>query len=216
MNIDITHDIAVATPLKALNEVRQGEPLPPEFGPRPHHGCLHQLFEAAAREWPNAVAIDVPRGRARPARLLVTDSEAIALLTDASGQDGVGHAAWLRSTEATSSRDFISRAPQRTSKSTSNHFERRERRGCAEDAGDPCCCCCSPGRPPRFHCVLCAYSVFAEPPVATCTTTTIRDAAPRPDLVVPRAPPGPCQRESLCSTWQEFAPIMAPATFSPT
>jgi non-ribosomal peptide synthetase-like protein len=36
---------------------------------------MHQLFEAAAREWPDAVAIDVPPGRSRPERRRVSYAE---------------------------------------------------------------------------------------------------------------------------------------------
>jgi non-ribosomal peptide synthetase component F len=61
MHTDTTYDVPVATPLTAANDT--------------HAGCLHQLFEAAAREWPDAVAIDVPPGRSRPERLLVSYAE---------------------------------------------------------------------------------------------------------------------------------------------
>src|SRR5688572_7195484 len=69
MNTD-TYEVAL--PHAAANEFLQRGPLPPRFAARPYPGCLHQLFEAAARNWPDAVAIDVPPGRARPERLLVS------------------------------------------------------------------------------------------------------------------------------------------------
>ena len=37
--------------------------------------CLHEFFEAAALRWPDAVAVDVPPGRGRPQRTLVTYAE---------------------------------------------------------------------------------------------------------------------------------------------
>jgi len=61
MHTDTSYDLPVATLLTAANDT--------------YAGCLHQLFEAAAREWPDAVAIDVPPGRSRPERLLVTYAE---------------------------------------------------------------------------------------------------------------------------------------------
>ena len=51
------------------------EDLAPGFAPRTQLGCLHELFDAAAREWPDEVAIDVPPGRSRPDRQLVTYAE---------------------------------------------------------------------------------------------------------------------------------------------
>jgi non-ribosomal peptide synthetase-like protein len=48
------------------------EPLPPSFAPPVRPECLHELFEAAVREWPHAVAIEVPPGPSRPNRLLVS------------------------------------------------------------------------------------------------------------------------------------------------
>jgi hypothetical protein len=38
----------------------------------PASPCLHHFFEAAALRWPDAVAVDVPPGRGRPERTLVT------------------------------------------------------------------------------------------------------------------------------------------------
>src|SRR5262249_8347086 len=50
-------------------------PPPSRFAPQCDAGCLHELFEAAAYEWPDAVAIDVPPGRSRPERMLVSYAE---------------------------------------------------------------------------------------------------------------------------------------------
>jgi non-ribosomal peptide synthetase-like protein len=75
METDTTYDRSVAAPLTAANNVPEGAPLPPRFVPRPSQDCLHKLFEAAAREWPSAVAIDVPPGSSRPERLLVSYAE---------------------------------------------------------------------------------------------------------------------------------------------
>jgi non-ribosomal peptide synthetase-like protein len=61
MHTDTSYDAPIATLLTAANDT--------------YAGCLHQLFETAAREWPDAVAIDVPPGRSRPERLLVTYAE---------------------------------------------------------------------------------------------------------------------------------------------
>ena len=54
MDTEQSYDLQATTPLAAIAE------------------CLHELFEAAVREWPDAVAIDVPAGPTRPDRLLVT------------------------------------------------------------------------------------------------------------------------------------------------
>ena len=75
MHADTSYDIPVATLLTAANDVLQRDPLLSRFAPHPDAGCLHELFEAAAREWPDAVAIDVPPGRSRPERLLVSYAE---------------------------------------------------------------------------------------------------------------------------------------------
>jgi non-ribosomal peptide synthetase-like protein len=75
MDSDTPYDIPVATRLTAASDVLQGEPLAPRFSAHSHSGCLHELFEVAAREWPDAVAIDVPPGRSRPERLLVSYAE---------------------------------------------------------------------------------------------------------------------------------------------
>jgi non-ribosomal peptide synthetase-like protein len=70
-----TDTYEVATTLTASNVVLQDERLPSRYAPRPDACCLHRFFEAAAREWPDAVAIDVPPGRSRPERLLVSYAE---------------------------------------------------------------------------------------------------------------------------------------------
>ena len=71
-----TDTYELATPPAADEVLLQGESQPPRnAAARLYPGCLHQLFEAAARRWPDAVAIDVPPGPSRPERLLVSYAE---------------------------------------------------------------------------------------------------------------------------------------------
>src|SRR5688572_8567406 len=69
------YDLLASTPLTAPSDAFRSEPQPPSFAPSPRYDCLHHLFEAAAREWPDAVAIEVPPGRKRSNRLLVSYAE---------------------------------------------------------------------------------------------------------------------------------------------
>jgi non-ribosomal peptide synthetase-like protein len=72
MNTD-TYEIPIPALFAGENEILQDEPLTP--GVAPSGGCLHEIFEAAARKWPDEVAIDVPPGPSRPQRQLVTYAE---------------------------------------------------------------------------------------------------------------------------------------------
>ena len=72
MHTDPTYDLLAATPLEAVIDALPREPLRPSFAPPFRPECLHELFEAAARNWPDAVAIEVPPGPSRPDRLLVS------------------------------------------------------------------------------------------------------------------------------------------------
>ena len=67
-----TDTYEVSRPRDAANAARERKPLPPGYSPRRSTGVLHELFETAARKWPDAVAIDVPPGRARTERLAVS------------------------------------------------------------------------------------------------------------------------------------------------
>jgi non-ribosomal peptide synthetase component F len=75
MDTDPTYDLLAATPLSATIDALPCEPLRPSFAPPVRPECLHELFEAAARDWPDAVAIEVPPGPSRPDRLLVSYAE---------------------------------------------------------------------------------------------------------------------------------------------
>ena len=75
MHTDPTYDLLAATPLAAAIEPLPCEPLRPSFAPPLRPECLHELFEAAARDWPHAVAIEVPPSPTRPHRLLVSYEE---------------------------------------------------------------------------------------------------------------------------------------------
>src|SRR6185436_18956696 len=70
MNTD-TYEIPVAS-YGAPDDALEGAL---RFNPRSDRGCLHELYEAAARDWPDEVAIEVPPGPSRPERLLVTYAE---------------------------------------------------------------------------------------------------------------------------------------------
>jgi non-ribosomal peptide synthetase-like protein len=70
-----TDTYEVATPFTDTDEVLQGEPLHSRSAARPYPELLHQLFESAAREWPDAVAIEVPPGPSRSKRLQVSYAE---------------------------------------------------------------------------------------------------------------------------------------------
>ena len=72
MNTDPTYDFLAATPLTEPFDAALLAPPQQSFEPQLRSECLHELFEAAAREWPHAVAIDVPPGPSRPNRLLIT------------------------------------------------------------------------------------------------------------------------------------------------
>ena len=75
MNTDPTYDLLAAAPLEAVIDTLPREPLRPSFAPPVRPECLHELFEAAARDWPHEVAIEVPPGSTRPDRLLVSYAE---------------------------------------------------------------------------------------------------------------------------------------------
>ena len=75
MHTDPTYDLLAATPLPAAIDALPREPLRARFAPPLRPECLHELFEAAARDWPHAVAIEVPPGPSRPGRLLVSYQE---------------------------------------------------------------------------------------------------------------------------------------------
>jgi amino acid adenylation domain-containing protein len=75
MHTDPTYDLLAAMPLAAALDSLPREVLRPIFAPRARPECLHELFEAAARDWPHAVAIEVPPGPTRPHRLLVSYEE---------------------------------------------------------------------------------------------------------------------------------------------
>jgi non-ribosomal peptide synthetase-like protein len=72
MDTDQTYALLAATPLATAIHPLPREPLWPSFEPPLRPECLHELFEAAAREWPHAVAIEVPPGPSRPGRLVVS------------------------------------------------------------------------------------------------------------------------------------------------
>lgn len=77
MATDPTLDgLATARPRATYDpESRQRRALADVAPVTPPSACLHELFEAAARRWPDAVAVDVPPGRDRPQRTLVTYAE---------------------------------------------------------------------------------------------------------------------------------------------
>src|SRR5262245_58532134 len=68
------HNLLAPTPDTVARDVVLREP-PPSVAPSLRYSCLHAIFEAAAREWPDEVAIEVPPGRSRPNRLFVTYAE---------------------------------------------------------------------------------------------------------------------------------------------
>ena len=71
VHTDPTYASLTTTPLTAAGAAFPLE-RPPSLAASRRDGCLHELFAAAAREWPEKVAIDVPPGRSRPERLLVS------------------------------------------------------------------------------------------------------------------------------------------------
>jgi non-ribosomal peptide synthetase-like protein len=74
MDPDPTSVLLAATALVAESDVLRRKPRQPKVAAR-RAECLHQLFEAAAREWPDEIAIEVPPARSRPDRLVVTYAE---------------------------------------------------------------------------------------------------------------------------------------------
>ncbi|HWP72814.1 MAG TPA: non-ribosomal peptide synthetase, partial [Gemmatimonadaceae bacterium] len=68
------YELLETTAFTAPSDGLRREP-PPSFAPSPRYDCLQHLFEAAVREWPDAVAIEVPPGRKRSNRLIVTYAE---------------------------------------------------------------------------------------------------------------------------------------------
>jgi non-ribosomal peptide synthetase-like protein len=74
METDPTSVLLAATALAATSDVLPRKPRQSKAAGR-RAECLHHLFEAAAREWPDEVAIEVPPGRSRPDRLVITYSE---------------------------------------------------------------------------------------------------------------------------------------------
>jgi non-ribosomal peptide synthetase-like protein len=75
METDPSYDLLAATALASAIDALPREPLRRSLARPLRPECLHGLFEAAARNWPDAVAIEVPPGPSRPHRLLVTYAE---------------------------------------------------------------------------------------------------------------------------------------------
>jgi non-ribosomal peptide synthetase-like protein len=74
MHTDPMFSVLAATPPSARDALAD-EPSTGVMAAPVRAGCLHRLFEATAREWPDTVAIEVPPGRSRPDRLRVTYAE---------------------------------------------------------------------------------------------------------------------------------------------
>ncbi len=74
MQTNPAYDLA-ESPFNPTRDVLHPESLANALGTETRCACLHELFEAAVREWPDQVAIEVPPGRFRPNRLRVTYAE---------------------------------------------------------------------------------------------------------------------------------------------